>query len=79
MYRDNVLVTMFTFLSPSQEITCLLPNFYEDLDLIDTDSMPLPPVSDDEIEIIEEIPAKSHSAPACPDHSGNSFLFVNAK
>ena len=31
-----------------QEITHILPHFYEDLDIIDEDSLPLPPLFDDE-------------------------------
>ena len=56
---------MHTF--PLQDITLLIPEFYDDLDMIDTDSMPLPPIDDED----EPESGRSQSGPmADPTETG---------
>ena len=39
-----------------KDISVIIPNFYEELDAVDTDSLPLPPLSDDDEDYEAQYP-----------------------
>ena len=48
LYPERIIIVLDSGFSFLQHITKLIPNFYDDMDLIDDNSMPLPPLDDED-------------------------------
>ena len=64
-YSGRPLNTVFRFLFP-QPITHLIPAFYDHMELVDDNSMPFPPMDED-----DEVEAFSRFSPA---ETGRTFI-----
>ena len=67
LYDTDLMETLYQVFCSLQDITFLLPDFYQHIGFVDDKSMPLPPVDEEEDDLFHSVAERSFSPDRASD------------